>query len=176
MLYWRTRKVARKFESHPLRHARREWNSGGKRADGAWPSAAHHRGESEISGNYRARLGKAHARFRMSVEMLFNNSQNASPSAERFAMCLDKRSFEAYQPFFFLSAQRFFIASDSLLRPAGVSLLRFLEAAILLGAAVFRTIFVDSFSSKLIARLIRSLSLFSSETILSRSNIGLLCG
>jgi hypothetical protein len=112
----------------------------------------------------------------MSVEMLFNNSQNTSPSAERFAMCLNKRSFEAYQPFFFLSAQRFFIASDSLLRPAGVSLLRFLEAAILLGAAVFRTIFVDSFSSKLIARLIRSLSLFSSETILSRSNIGLLCG
>ena len=88
-----------------------------------------------------------------------------------------KKSFEAYEPFFFLSAQRFFIASDSLLRPAGVSLpLRFLEAAILLEAAAFRTIFVDSFSSKLIARLIRSLSLFSSETILSRSNIGLLCG
>jgi hypothetical protein len=109
--------------------------------------------------------------------MLFNNSQNSSPSVERFAMCLNKRSFEAYQPFFFLSAQRFFIASDSLLRPADVSPpLRFLEAAILLGAAVFRTIFVDSFSSKLIARLIRSLSLFSSETILSRSNIGLLCG
>jgi hypothetical protein len=96
----------------------------------------------------------------MSVEMLFNHSQN-----------------DSYEPFFFLSAQRFFIASDSLLRPADVSPpLRFLEAAILLGAAVFRTIFVDSFSSKLIARLIRSLSLFSSETILSRSNIGLLRG
>ena len=113
----------------------------------------------------------------MSVEILLNNSQNDSPSARRFACASIKRSFEAYEPFFFLSAQRFFIASDSLLRPAGVSPpLRFLEAAILPGAALFRTIFVDSFSSKLIARLIRSLSLLSSETILSRSNIGLLCG
>jgi hypothetical protein len=94
----------------------------------------------------------ARARFRMSVEMLFNNPQNGSPSARRFAMCLDKKVLRAYEPFFFLSAQRLFIASDSLLRPAGVSPpLRFLEAAILLGAAVFRTIFVDSFSSKLIA-------------------------
>ncbi|MFZ1123102.1 MAG: hypothetical protein WAN81_22990 [Candidatus Binataceae bacterium] len=102
----------------------------------------------------------------MSVEILLNNSQNDSPSARRFACASIKRSFEAYEPFFFLSAQRFFIASDSLLRPAGVSPpLRFLEAAILPGAALFRTIFVDSFSSKLIARLIRSLSLFSSETI-----------
>jgi hypothetical protein len=65
----------------------------GKRADGAWPSAAHRRGESEIGGNNRARLGKAHARLRMSVEMLFNNSQNGSPSARRFAMCLDKTVF-----------------------------------------------------------------------------------
>ena len=81
--------------------------------------------------------------------MLFNNSQNDSPSARRFACASIKRSFEAYEPFFFLSAQRFFIASDSLLRPAGVSPpLRFLEAAILPGAALFRTIFVDSFSSK----------------------------
>jgi hypothetical protein len=36
-------------------------------------------------------LGKARARFRMSVEMLFNNSQNGCPSARRFAMCLDKK-------------------------------------------------------------------------------------
>jgi hypothetical protein len=90
---------------------------------------------------------------------------------------LDKISFEAYEPFFFLSAQRFFIASDSLLRPADVSPpRRFLEAATLVGAAVFRTIFVDSFSSKLIARLIRSLSRLSSATMLSRSNIDLLFG
>jgi hypothetical protein len=65
----------------------------GKRADRAWPSAAHRRGESEISGNNRARLGKAHARLRMSVEMLFNSSQNDSPSARRFAMSLDKKVF-----------------------------------------------------------------------------------
>jgi len=45
----------------------------------------------EISGNNRARPGRARARFRMSVEMLCNNSQNGSPSARRFAMCLDKK-------------------------------------------------------------------------------------
>ena len=39
------------------------------------------------------RLGKAHVRLRMSVEMLFNSSQNDSPSARRFAMSLDKKVF-----------------------------------------------------------------------------------
>jgi hypothetical protein len=67
-------------------------------ARGCAPMARGHRQrtavvESEISGNNRARLGKAHARFGMSVEMLFNHSQNDSPSARRFAMCLNKKVF-----------------------------------------------------------------------------------
>jgi hypothetical protein len=85
------------------------------------------------------------------------------------------RSVEIYELFFFLSAQRFFIASDNLFLPAGVRpRLRFLEGAVLMGMAILLVVLVDSFSSKAMARLIRSLSLFNSETILARSNFDLL--
>jgi hypothetical protein len=49
-----------------------------------------------------------------------------------------------------------------------------LEGAILIGVAILLVVLVASFSSKAMARLIRSLSLFSSETILARSNFDLL--
>jgi hypothetical protein len=76
----------------------------------------------------------------------------------------------------FLSAHRFFMASDKRFLPAGVSLpLRLLlEVAVFMGTAAFLVPFFDRFSSNAIARLIRSLSLSNSEMILSRSNICLL--
>jgi hypothetical protein len=71
---------------------------GNETAGGSAPMARGHRQRTAVVrvrsvGNNRALLGKARARFRMSVEMLFNNSQNDSPSARRFAMCLDKKVF-----------------------------------------------------------------------------------
>jgi hypothetical protein len=82
---------------------------------------------------------------------------------------------EIQEFFFFLSAQRFFIASDSLFLPAGVRRRpRFLEGAVLVGMAILLVVLVASFSSKAMARLIRPLSFFSSKTILARSNFDLL--
>ena len=69
-----------------------------------------------------------------------------------------------------LSAQHFFIASDSLLRPAaGVRLLfAFGSGHFALGAAVFRTIFVDSIFEQAYRPTYRSLSV---QRVLSCSRL-----
>jgi len=77
-----------------------------------------------------------------------------------------------YARFFFFSAQRFFIASDNRFLPAGVNPLRFGRTASLPGAAL--AALEPSPASRVMARSMRSRSLFSSARILARSNVALL--
>ena len=77
-----------------------------------------------------------------------------------------------YARFFFFSAQRFFIGSDNRFLPAGVNPLRFGRPASLPGAAL--AALEPTVASRVMARSMRSRSLFSSVRILARSNVALL--
>jgi hypothetical protein len=79
-----------------------------------------------------------------------------------------------YRPFFLYSAQRFFIASDNRFLPSTVRRPRLLLFAVGAEAAAFPFEVAageSGPSSAAMARLSRSLSLFNSATILSRSKI-----
>ena len=79
-----------------------------------------------------------------------------------------------YRPFFLYSAQRFFIASDNRFLPAAVRRPRLLLFAVGAEAAAFSFEVAAGESvpsSAAMARLSRSLSLFNSATILSKSKI-----
>jgi hypothetical protein len=102
-------------------------------------------------------------------------SKRGAASVPRFAFLI--RFAYALETFFLRSAHRFFIKSDNRLLPAGVRRLPFLllRAARCGTALVLAADFGASPSNAAMARLSRSLSLFSSATILPVSKV-LSCG